>query len=318
MSTKPYQGIRIVLAEPNLGLRKEYLAVFKSLGCTDIVETGNINDVHAAIDKGGVDLLIGDMNLPEGDLSSLIHRIRHNVIGDNPFLIAMALVEKSDKDRVLRAIDSGADDVLLKPLDVAQLRRRLLKFTRGRKLFVVTSDYIGPDRQPGSRNRKNMIPRISAPNPLQLRLSRSKGSGLMRRSVAETMNEVNEQKVERQAYSVHWLMDRLMELKNGEISAAELNMEEQFRRLNGIAGDMSNRLSGTAYHHAAEMCLTLERMTHLLKESPELAGEEEISLLGKLTKVIKLKCNGNSPDEETPPVAAAAVDGGQMAMAAAG
>ena len=83
---------------------------------------------------------------------------------------------------------------------------------------------------------------------------------------------------------------------------SEIDMEEQFHRLNEVATDISSRLSGTNYRHAAEMCLTLEKMTSILKETPDLAGDAEIKLMGKLTKVIKRKCNGNCADEEMPPI----------------
>lgn len=318
LNHKPYEGIKVVLAEPKAGLRKEYMGVLRTLGCTHIIETGNIKDVRAALQEGGVDVVIGDTTLPEGDLSEVIHQVRHGKIGDNPFIIAMVLVSKSDKDVIQRVIDSGADDILIKPLDAAQLRERLMMFTRGRKQFVVTSDYIGPDRRSASRKDGLEIPKIKTPNPLHVRLNGSQGSGSMRRAVARTLIKVNEQKVERHAYSVHWLMDRLQELKQGEISGDDLNMEEQFHRLNEIAGDIASRLNGTGYRHASEMCMTLERMTYLLKESPELAGDVEIQLLGKLTKVIKRKCNGNIPDEDTPPVATSLPEAEPQPLAATG
>ena len=97
MNNKPYEEIKVVLAEPRSSLRKEYLGVLKDLGCKNIIETGNIKDVHTALEEGGVDLLIGDTTLPEGDLSEVIHHIRHGQCGDNPFVIAMILVSKSDK-----------------------------------------------------------------------------------------------------------------------------------------------------------------------------------------------------------------------------
>ena len=142
------------------------------------------------------------------------------------------------------------------------------------------------------------VPLIKAPNPLQVRLTGMIGSGTMRKAVARTLIEVNAQKVERHAFSVHWLMERLLDVQNGDIDSDELDMEKEFTRLNEMASDISHRLTRTGYHHAAEMCLTLERMTSILRDEPDLAGEEELSLLGKLTTVIQRKCNGNTPDGE--------------------
>ncbi|MBC8445184.1 MAG: response regulator [Rhodospirillaceae bacterium] len=304
MKNKPYEDIKVVLAEPRSSLRKEYLAVLMGLGCKNIIETGNIKDVHAALEEGGVDMLIGDTTLPEGDLSKVIGKIRHGLIGDNPFVIAMVLVSRSDKELIGKVIESGADDILIKPLAAAQLRERLLAFTRGRKYFVVTSDYIGPDRRSKTRDEESPVPLIKAPNPLLVRLSGCKGSGVMKRAVNRTLSEVNEQKVERHAYSIHWLMERLIDVQKGKIPASDIDMEHQFHRLNEVAMDISGRLNGTNYRHAAEMCLTLEQMTAILKKTPELAGDEEILLMGKLTSVIKRKCNGSCANEGLPPISA--------------
>jgi len=317
MNNKPYEGIKVVLAEPRSTLRKQYMNVLRELGCTDIIETGNIKDVRAALAEGGVDVLIGDTTLPEGDLSKVVHEVRHSQIGDNPFIIAMILVSESDKGVVGRVIDSGADDILIKPLDAAQLRARLLMFTSGRRPFVVTSDYIGPDRPSKERKDGCQIPHVKAPNPLLVRISGGHGSGVMSRAVKRSMSVVNEQKVERHAYTINWLMERLNAVQNGDIPASELNMGEQLQRLNEVAKDLASRLGGTNYQHAAEMCMTLEKMTLLMTKSPDLAGHEEISLLAKLTIVIKRKCNGNCGPEGMPQVSYAKVNSGAIAQAVA-
>ena len=100
----------------------------------------------------------------------------------------------------------------------------------------------------------------------------------MKRSIDRTVHIVNEQKVERHAYSVNWLMGRIIEVKNREMAASELDVKAQFARLNNIAGDISQRLIGTDYRHAVEMCLTLEQMTEILKECPDLAAEPGVGI----------------------------------------
>jgi response regulator RpfG family c-di-GMP phosphodiesterase len=302
MNKKPFNSIKVILAEPRSGLRKEYLEVLRSLGCGDVIETGNIKDIRAALEGGGVDLLIGDTTLPEGDLSEVVHQVRHGHIGDNPFIIAMVLVSESDKELIGGVIDSGADDILIKPLEPAQLRARLLMFTSGRRPFVVTSDYIGPDRPSKARKGDDQVPLIKTPNPLLVRISGGHGSGVMKRAVSRAMKAINEQKVERHAYTIHWLMERLAAVNNGEIELSDLNMEEQLVRLNNVARDLAHRLNGTNYRHASEMCMTLEKMTSYMRKTPALAGQEEIHLLGKLTLVIKRKCNGSCANEEAPPI----------------
>ena len=122
MNLKLYAGINVILAEPQSSLRKQYLAIIKGLGCSDVIETGNMRDVCNALEEGGVDLLIGEAVLPEGKLTEVIHGMRHGQFGDNPFLIAMVLVSESDNELIEQVMDCGSDDILLKPLDAGQLQ----------------------------------------------------------------------------------------------------------------------------------------------------------------------------------------------------
>ncbi|MHA1598327.1 MAG: hypothetical protein ACTSV1_06355 [Alphaproteobacteria bacterium] len=290
--------VKVVIAEPKASLRKKLSEDVRGLGCRDIIETGNLKDVQQAFQDGGVDILIGETELPEGSLGQLVHDVRHGVIGDNPFILAIAMVSKPDPARVKRAVDCGVDDIIIQPFQPEDLLLRLRKLSRGRKPFVVTSDYIGPDRYTKGNVPGMQIPHIKAPNPLHLRGLGKQSDINMKKAIARVLNQVNEQKVERHAYAIQWLMDRIVAVKAGEMAAEELDMQEQFDRLNRIATDIAHRLTGTGYIHAAEMCLTLENMTSIMKEMPAMVDDDEMELMGKLVHVIKRKCNGNDPIAE--------------------
>jgi len=153
-----------------------------------------------------------------------------------------------------------------------------MAFTHGRRPFVVISEYIGPECRGMARKEGVVISVIKTPNPLLSKLGNANGGFALKRSIDRTVHIVNEQKVERHAYSVNWLMDRIIEVKNREMAASELDVKAQFARLNNIAGDISQRLIGTDYRHAVEMCLTLEQMTEILKECPDLAAEPGVGI----------------------------------------
>lgn len=290
--------VKVVIAEPKASLRKRLADDVRALGCRKIIETGNLRDVQDAFYDGEIDVLIGESELPEGSISEFVHDVRHGVAGDDPFIIAIVLISEPDPELVKRAVNCGVDDIIMKPVKPDDLRQRLRVLSRVRKPFVVTTDYIGPDRRSKKRKAGLQIPLIKAPNPLHLRGSGRHSEFNMKKAINRGIKQVNEQKVERHAYSIHWLMDRIIAVNNGEMTIEELDMGEQFERLNMIAGDIAGRLSGTSYDHAADICLTLEKMTSVIKVSPDMATDGEIELLGKLATVIKRKCNGNDPIAE--------------------
>jgi len=293
-----FNDVRIVLAEPKASLRRQYMEVLQNLGCRAILETGNLKDVHDAFVNGEVDVLIGDNTLPEGRLGDLIRDIRHGRIGDNPFIIATVLVGENAPDILKTVVDSGADDILVRPFEAERIGERLRSFASGRKLFAVTSDYIGPDRRGGKRGEGVQIPLIKVPNPFQLRVSGANGAAARRRAIDLAKKQVNEQKIERQAHFVQWLMKSILAVHNGEQPGESIDMKAPIGHLNEIATDITQRLESTSYHHAMEVCMTLEKMTGVLRESSELFDEEEVDLMFKLVEVIHRKCNGNDPMTE--------------------
>lgn len=286
-----FSEVRVVLVEPKVSIRKEFLSVLEELGCREIVETGNLKDAEEAFEEGSVDLLIGEASLPEGKLTNLINKVRHGKMGDNPFIIAMIMVNDSDQQTIREVIDCGADDILIKPTTPENLRQRLTLFARGRKKFVVTTDYVGPDRRTGHRPGTMEIPQIKVPNPLQIRVAGRSGSGFMARAIASSVKQVNEQKIERYAYSMNWMISRINFIKKTKKEVEGVDINKEMVRLHEIAADCRSRLTGTCYQPVAEMFLTLDHMTAAqLKLDAPTEGKDFV-LITKLVKVIKRQCD---------------------------
>jgi two-component system KDP operon response regulator KdpE len=71
------------------------------------------------------DLIILDLNLPDGDGVDLVKAVRH--WSDVPILILSARLQDTDK---IHALDSGADDYLSKPFSVGELTARVRALLR--------------------------------------------------------------------------------------------------------------------------------------------------------------------------------------------
>ena len=67
------------------------------------------------------DALILDLGLPDGDGTDLLETYRHEA-GDIPVMILTARNAVRDK---LRCLDGGADDYVVKPVDIRELAARL-------------------------------------------------------------------------------------------------------------------------------------------------------------------------------------------------
>jgi DNA-binding response OmpR family regulator len=95
-----------------------------------------------AVVRSAPDLVILDMGLPDLDGSELLKMIR--AVTDVPIIVATARSEDRD---IVRTLDAGADDYLVKPFSVEQLEARVRAVLRrvgddGRPGPIVIADLI--------------------------------------------------------------------------------------------------------------------------------------------------------------------------------
>jgi DNA-binding response OmpR family regulator len=69
--------------------------------------------------------LIIDHEFPRGNVHKFTRRIRHHEIGSNPFIVIITLALEPEKEEIMRIIDSGSDDLLLKPITAGMLVKRV-------------------------------------------------------------------------------------------------------------------------------------------------------------------------------------------------
>lgn len=280
-----FENIRVVLVEPSKKLREEIKASLVRLGFRDIVDSGNLSMVEEAITQETADLLIVDTSLPEGDVNDLIYKMRHGKLGRNPFLVVVTLVANPMAGVVNAAIDSGADDIAIKPFSMDYLCDRILSLTHTRKRFVVTTDYIGPDRRDKRRVEGKEIPQNIVPNPLRMRVTGQVNEAKLRRAIDTAAETINEQKVERHGYQIQFLLKRILPaLKNNqktEQTTADIN------RLVEIAEDMSSRSKGSIYSFVGEKCMTLLDMVTNMQADSSNIDPFDMNLLSKLGDLIK-------------------------------
>lgn len=112
------------------------------------------------------DIAVLEVTDAGGDVCDLVRRMRTGETGINPFTVVIFTSWARSAGELRTVIDAGSDDVLLRPFSPSALRDRIVGLARKRKQFVVTGDYIGPDRR-ADPSRPNTTPTIDAPNSLK-------------------------------------------------------------------------------------------------------------------------------------------------------
>lgn len=117
--------MRILLVEDEEQLAelvRDHLA--RQAFAVDVVNT--LEDAESALATTNFDLMVLDLNLPDGDGLGLLRRLRRG--GDNiPVLAATA---RDSLDQRVVGLDTGVDDYLVKPFDLRELTARVRALLR--------------------------------------------------------------------------------------------------------------------------------------------------------------------------------------------
>jgi hypothetical protein len=149
-------------------------------------------------------------------------------------------------------INSGADDLLLRPFSTAQLAQRIETHIERRKGFVVTSDYVGPDRRKDS-SRPSNVELFEPPNSLKMKAKeRLSAERVVRRLDAElraARGVLNSEKLRRDAFQISVLWRLIQDHIPGMAS-----YEAELLKIARLARDIVRRCREIECEDAVDWC----------------------------------------------------------------
>jgi len=99
--------------------------------------------------------------------------------------------------------------VLVKPIALGNIIDRVEKRIKARKAFVVTMNYVGPDRRAAPRPGTEEIPLVEVPNPLLFRAIPNQDARVYADKVEAANQRILELKIERHAVQIDWLRNKI-------------------------------------------------------------------------------------------------------------
>lgn len=285
MENFSFENIRVLVGDPNREVRDAIRGGLYGQGFRYIMVTDRMSVVESAVATNSVDLMICDTELPDGDFYDLVYRIRHHELGDNPFIVVTALITEPTPKMVKKIFDAGCDDLVPKPISTGLLFERVVNLARNRKSFVVTSDYIGPNRRAGPRSGIQQDHEIDVPNPLKTKAMDDANAEDLQAEIDRVANVLNEQKMKCHAYQIAYLVERIVPLY--EDGAADESVISHLEYLFYVSEDINRRLEGTRYAHVGELCLSMVNVVRAVRQAPLSPDRKDISLLPALAQAIK-------------------------------
>jgi DNA-binding response OmpR family regulator len=247
----------VVLFDPVPPNRSTTRTALNMIGFKQIFATSDYGEMLATLRGKVFDLFVADITQDTAKLCDLILSVRGGATGNNPFAHVVLMAWKLDDNLVKRALNCGADDLITRPYSVGFLTGRLKSLTEARKGFVVTSDYIGPDRRRDPARGAGSIPLFDVPNTLRLK-TRPEGE-VMRvdaeipHAIRDARGKINVERAKRDAFQLSVLAHFAQ-----EALAATQPLERDLDRLDATLKDLVQRLETSPNDAAAKLCAEVD------------------------------------------------------------
>ena len=153
-----------------------------------------------------------------------------------------------------------------------------------RNPFIVTYNYIGPERRTGDQ-RSSGIPQMDVPNIL-----RAKAFGQMefldaRKAIHTVQTKINIQKLERNAFQIDFLVTHITtSLEKGIVDSTT---SACLSGLLDVVKETEHRVGDTEYGDLSKRCGSLAKLTESICASKEKPGFDEIVRLKILNQGIQ-------------------------------
>lgn len=168
MSGLNYETAEALVYDPVAANRSALRAALSALGFQ------HINTVSAPVDfayanyRRNPDIIFCEIRSAEPMICDQIQALRTGAIGNNPFVVIVATTWEKSEALIRRVINAGADDLLLRPFSTGILSSHVDALVERRSGFVITHDYIGPDRRRDPNRVSTNL--FRPPNTLQLKV----------------------------------------------------------------------------------------------------------------------------------------------------
>jgi DNA-binding response OmpR family regulator len=168
MSKLSFDSVDVLIYDPVSGNRAATRAAMYTLGFRKTETVPTLENFLEAVQKSPPDIVLCEAQGQVEELCSVVQQMRQGAAGYNPFLVIIVTAWENSATLINQVISSGADDLLLRPFSTATLRQRIEAHADRRKSFVITTDYVGPDRRKDN-NRASNVEMFEPPNSLKMK-----------------------------------------------------------------------------------------------------------------------------------------------------
>jgi len=201
-------GVRIWIGEHNQDLREALRATLVDAGFTAVQSYSEFTAIKNAFGSGSPDVLIA-ANTMDQQIIPMLKDLRYQRLGINPFLLVILLMD-DDEEELKAGVNSGVDTIVMKPVSGKKVLDRISALAKNRQHFIVTNDYIGPERRKDPK-RPSAIRQIPVLNTVERILDGEKLSQAdVKRLVSDTLQDLKVARLDSHAFRLGFLSNQVV------------------------------------------------------------------------------------------------------------
>jgi DNA-binding response OmpR family regulator len=312
LPTFTYKDVRMIVAEPDAVFAGNIIDALMSRGIREPNICRSAEALQTAL-TGSPDLIICDVDLPGLDICATAQDIRHGRLGKNPFAVVIATARPSTSTDLNKVMQSGIDYIVLKPMTADQVLRRVDGFTRSRKPFVVTEDFIGPSRRTRRRDDGSDDDCTPVPNTLRIKVLHNNRLSMLNKVLEIGLARMSKKRNETQVKSVSRLTKRLVEMHTQATVAGTGLAMADWRRALAVLVEKSDAVvaahKGSSHtDHVGEIAVRINQLAKRWSDINDRPPSIEMVLVAQLSDAL---IGASAQNEDVPEIAreiAAVVD----------
>ena len=313
-----YETAETLVYDPVSANRTATRAALYTLGFRFIESVATVEGLGQAIRRRPPDLALCEAQGADAELCQTIQMLRQGTSGYNPFIVIIVTAWEKTNGLVTRVLNSGADDLILRPFSTAVLGNRIETHIERRKGFVITHDYVGPDRRRDPTRASN-VELFDPPNSLKMktkeRLSADEATARLDAELRVARDALNTEKLRRDAFQV-CILWRLLQ----DHAPDQQSYTRELTKLAQVTQAISKRSRETDYEIAQQWCdsvlaavegleLGVDRNAsmHLLGHgalnlsqvfSPEKSATDHLALVDATVAMIRARSHSQAAQEQ--------------------
>ena len=205
MSKLSFDGVDVLIYDPVSSNRTATRSAMYSLGFRKTETVSTLEAFIEAVQSNPPDIAMCEAQGAAEELCTVIQQLRQGAAGHNPFIVIIVTAWEKNTTLINRVVSSGADDLLLRPFSTALLGQRIEAHVDRRKGFVITTEYVGPDRRRDG-GRADNVELFEPPNSLKMKAKdRLSGDAIARKLDAElkvAREKLTTEKLRRDSFQV--------------------------------------------------------------------------------------------------------------------